>query len=374
MAPQGGYMKTPLGGTDLNVEVIEANRLSTKHFSMWSAIQQTASIFANPFFCPEYTHAVAGVRSDVYVAIIRRGGEITGFFPFQRGRFAMGRPVGDWLSPLNGVIISDGLNLDAHELIRRCGLRGWDFDFLPASLSQFEPHHRSTDLFSYMDLSDGYDAYVAGRSHSGTRQITTIVALMRKFEREIGSLKFEFHTHDTRALDALLEWRFGKYGSSGAIDVRRNPWAWKLVQRLQMMHSANFAGALSVLSVNEEPIAAHMGIRSRTVLHYWLPAYNPKYARYSPGLMLLLRMAQQAPVLGLRSIDLGGGLFLYKQRLMSGQYPVAEGTVGLPGPVRTASRVRRRAYQWVRKSQLLSPPARLIARKIRQLRRAFKQG
>jgi CelD/BcsL family acetyltransferase involved in cellulose biosynthesis len=280
--------------------------------------------------------------------------------------------VGDWLSQLNAVVMPPGLSLDARELVRSCGLRGWDFEYLPASLPQFKPYHRTRDVFSFMDLSRGYGAYAAERCRSGTQQIKSIVTLERKFERDVGPLKFEFHTREPRVLDALMDWRFDKYGSRGTSDVRRDPWAWTLVQRLHGLQSADFAGVLSVLSANGRPIAAHMGMRSRTVLQYWLPAYDPACARYSPGLILLLRMAQQAPAAGLRTIDLGGGQFPYKKRLMSGQYDVAGGSVGMPGLATAGSRLRRLAYEWVRKSKVLRPPAIAVAQGIDQLVRVFK--
>src|SRR4030095_7972739 len=68
-------------------------------------------------------------------------------------------------------------------------------------------------------------------------------------------------------------------------------------------------------------------MHSRFIWHYWFPAYDPQFARYSPGLILLLKMAEHAPHIGLRTIDLGTGLTLYKRRLMNASISVAEGSV-----------------------------------------------
>ena len=68
-------------------------------------------------------------------------------------------------------------------------------------------------------------------------------------------------------------------------------------------------------------------MRSRTAWHYWLPTYDRDFAKYSPGLILLLEMAAQAQALGIQTIDLGKGNALYKQRLMNGAVPLLEGVV-----------------------------------------------
>jgi CelD/BcsL family acetyltransferase involved in cellulose biosynthesis len=87
---------------------------------------------------------------------------------------------------------------------------------------------------------------------------------------------------------------------------------------------------LSLLYAGETLVAGHFGMRSSTVWHYWFPAYDRQFARFSPGLALLLKMAQHAEELGLRCIDLGTGMSLYKKRLMNASVSVAEGSIERP--------------------------------------------
>jgi CelD/BcsL family acetyltransferase involved in cellulose biosynthesis len=74
-------------------------------------------------------------------------------------------------------------------------------------------------------------------------------------------------------------------------------------------------------------VAAHFGIRSRRIWHWWFPAYDREFARYSPGLILLVEMMRAAEGLGLERIDLGRGEALYKRRLMTGAATVYSGCV-----------------------------------------------
>jgi CelD/BcsL family acetyltransferase involved in cellulose biosynthesis len=88
-------------------------------------------------------------------------------------------------------------------------------------------------------------------------------------------------------------------------------------------------------------------MRSRTIWHYWFPAYAPQFAKYSPGLLLLLKMCQHAPQIGLRTIDLGTGMTLYKRRLMNASVPVAEGSVERPSWLSLVRGMRRKAKRLV---------------------------
>jgi CelD/BcsL family acetyltransferase involved in cellulose biosynthesis len=76
-------------------------------------------------------------------------------------------------------------------------------------------------------------------------------------------------------------------------------------------------------------------------------------AKYSPGSLLLLQMAEHAQSLGLNTIDLGKGMSPYKERLMNASVPLAHGFVGLPSWV-TA---RRKGQKWLRALVAKSPLA-----------------
>jgi CelD/BcsL family acetyltransferase involved in cellulose biosynthesis len=79
------------------------------------------------------------------------------------------------------------------------------------------------------------------------------------------------------------------------------------------------------------------------VLHWWFPAYDRKFSQYSPGIILLLRMAQALALDGVRAIDLGKGEARYKSALMTGAVELREGFVELPSLMAQVRRLRRAA-------------------------------
>lgn len=306
--------------------MVAGDRVPDADREAWARVQEAEPSLASPFFRPEFNEIVAAVRDDVVVAVVR-GDDDAIFFPFQRGRLGRGRPVGGRLSDYHGLIGRGNPDLDAKTLLRECGLHGWDFDAVVAAQRTFEPFHRRVRSSPYLDLSRGFQTFVAERATAGSNQVVDVQRQAERLAADVGPLRFEAHIEDTAALEVLLRWKSDQYRRTGAVDIFTYPWVREVVSRIQGARNEGFAGLLSMLYVSDEPVAAHLGMRSRSVWHYWLPAYERRFARYSPGLILLLRMAEAAGELGLEAIDLGKGDALYKSRLANANATLAEGSV-----------------------------------------------
>jgi CelD/BcsL family acetyltransferase involved in cellulose biosynthesis len=349
------------------VRVVAAGSLTPDQIARWSSIQRRDPTLASPFFCPEFTLTVSSVRDDVDVGVLHDGETIVGFFPFQRGRWGSGRPVGWRLSDYHGVVIESGPSWDPKELIRDCGLKTWEFDHLIASQHAFERFHRSRGESPVMELANGFEAYVAGLRESGRgRAITRLGRHMRRLERDHGELRFEAHVAEPEALGTLLRWKRAQYMRTGAADILGREWAHRVVELVHAIKTPTFAGVLSALYAGDRIAALHMSLRSSTVWHYWFPAYDPDLARYSPGLILLLKMAETAPSLGIETIDLGKGEERYKRDFMSESVPLAEGRVELPSLAAATLRFRHMARPLARRTSLGGAVRRIATRGVRK--------
>jgi CelD/BcsL family acetyltransferase involved in cellulose biosynthesis len=313
----------------------------------WRTLRDSNPDLQSPCFAPEFTQAVATARYDVEVGIIEEDDEAVAIFPFQRKPGGRGIPVGGIVSDYQGLICRPGFSFDPRELLKSCGLVSWDFDRLIATQQPFKSFHKLCEPSALIDLSQGYEAYVAQRRAAGTEQIKKCMNLLRRLELEIGPVRFVPHSPDRQVLIKILGWKSDQYGKTGWRDLFALKWGRALVERIHATQSESFAGMLSLLYAGERLLAGHMGMRSSTIWHYWFPAYDPQFAKYSPGLLLLLKMAQYAPQIGLHTVDLGTGLTLYKRRLMNGSVSVAEGSVERPSWLSLIRGVRRKAKRLV---------------------------
>jgi CelD/BcsL family acetyltransferase involved in cellulose biosynthesis len=354
----------------MKISVLPGRELSGEHVSQWVEIQRANPALDSPYFCPEFTQAVAAVREDVFVAVMEEGGQVCGFFPFQRGRCGIGRPVGWPMSDFHGVVAGSQVEWDAEELLRAAGLPAWRFDHLPATQSPFRAYCWSTSPSRYMDLSGGFEAFRLARRAAGSKETRDVEARIRRVERQVGPVRFEWHSNEQRTFQALLDWKGQQYRRTGFTDIVAIAWVAGLLDRIRQHRSAAFSGILSALYVGDALVAVHLGMRSHGVMHRWMPAYDAELARHGPGAMCLLRQVMAAAEHGVRRIDMGTGPQEYKLQWMSGAIDVAEGAV----ECRPAWRAARRAWQCAKRCAripVLGSPARLGARLTRHVRRRW---
>lgn len=346
----------------MRINIIAGCEIDAELQRLWTGIQRSNSELASAYFAPEFTMAMASVRNDVEVAIVEDEREIVAIFPFQRSDSSLGIPVAGVLSDYQGLVCRPGFVCDPREMVKGCRLAAWDFDHLLVSQACFAPFHQTVRESSLMDLSQGYEAYVTERRAAGSEQIKKCGNLTRRIEREIGSLRFVDHAEDPALLQRVLAWKSQQFHESGKWDMFAEPWVRSAVERIHGTRSSGCAGMLSLLYAGDRLVAGHMGMRSRTAWHYWFPAYDKEFAKYSPGLLLLLKMAERAPSLGLRVIDLGMGLSLYKERLMNSSLPVASGSVELPSWLSFRRAARRKLRGLAETIRIAGPARRLVNR------------
>jgi CelD/BcsL family acetyltransferase involved in cellulose biosynthesis len=149
----------------------------------------------------------------------------------------------------------------------------------------------------------------------------------RKAEAEYGHLRFEAESVDAQALDSVITLKRAQYAVTGARDYFAAPERIALLHRLLRTRVDGFAGVLSTIHVGSRLLAAHFGIRSDGVLHWWFPVYDPELAAFAPGWILLRKLTAAAPELGLTRIDLGRGDDEYKRRAKTGETIVCQAYV-----------------------------------------------
>lgn len=351
--------------------LVSPGEIDSATISTWRAVQSSSSAFASPYFCPEFTQLAGEVRNDVRVVVIENDDRITGFFPHQRSLLGMGKPVGGPLSDYHGVIAGPDAHWEIAPLMRTARLSVWSFNHLVDNSGKFAPHVESSTTSPQMDLSPGYAQYAQGRRDAGSEYIRKTEGLARKLSREVGELQFTLHEPGREALEQLMQWKSAQYRAASLPDVFAAAWTGRLLRKIAQMQTTDFAGVCSVLRAGDRTVAIHMGMRSASALHYWFPAYDPEFAKFSSGIILLLRMAEALAGMGIRIIDLGEGMSQYKQRLMTGEHPLQKGAVELPSLLTTVRRLQRAAEARAADGGLPAI-ARLPLRAIRRIERSMK--
>ena len=322
---------------------IDANDLDRSLCVQWRTIASNTAAYHSPYFTPEFTQAVRAVRNDVRVVVIENGDRVVGFFPYQRNVWGIGAPVGGPLSDYHGVVAAPGSEWDVQALMVAAGLSVWAFDHLAGETTKFAPYISESADSPQADLSRGYDEYVEARRASGSDFITKTEATARRLARDVGQVIFNLHEPTKVVLGQLAKWKSQQYRRAGIPDAFAVAWTRDLLNIIAQATADAFAGVCSVLRAGDRIVAVHLGMRSNAMLHYWFPAYDVEFAKYSPGSILLIRLLQNLPSLKTSILDFGKGDAQYKLRLMTHATPLYEGVVECPSLISKIRRLRRAA-------------------------------
>ncbi|WP_053694710.1 GNAT family N-acetyltransferase [Streptomyces sp. NRRL F-5755] len=356
----------------MDISVYRPGELSGTERTAWSTVQSQAHLLgtpqlANPFLAPEFALAVGRCRRGVRIAVIREDGEPAAFLPFQRSPLGVGRAVGLGVSDAQGLVHRPGFQWDSRELLHACGLSVLEFDHLVEGQKPFETAPLRSHPSPVIDVDQGYEAYLERLRGQAPKFTRTTLAKERKLGRDVGPVRYVHDERDPAALRRLIDWKSAQYRRTGRSDRFAHPWILQLVEQLFHTRTPTFAGLLSVLYAGDRPIAAHFGLRSERVLGCWFPAYDTAYAKFSPGLVLHLRMAEGAAADGLAYLDLGRGEKEYKNSLKTRELSVSEGWVSRRHPVALAHRAHRAPVRALRNTvlarpELFEPADRLLKR------------
>src|SRR4051812_35407908 len=297
--------------------LVRPDELSADDLRPWRQIRQDHPVFSSPFFDPEFISKVAQVRPDVEVAILSDARGPIGFFPFHRVKQRTAKPVGMSLSDFHGVILAPDATFDPARLLRSCGLTQWRFNHLPASQAEFLPYRWLSARSPSIDLSGGFEAYRKARQSAGSQMISKLNRQIRKLEREIGAVQFIANCGDGPILEMLIREKRKQYRQKKSKDHLQEEWRSRLLHSLFALSDRGLHAPLSALMLDGKPIAMHLGLRSGSILHCWTPVYDETYSKYSPGLILLLKVIEQAASDRIMRFDLGRGEEDWKHRMMT---------------------------------------------------------
>lgn len=314
------------------MRIVSFDDLTPGELAAWHRLRAANPALDSPYFHPGFAAAVHASGREIQVAV-HGGSEVLALLPFQRDG-SIARPAGWPAADFQAPIRAPGTAFPATEFLRAARVRGLAFDHL-LEQPDFDPWVRRRRPSPFLDVTGGLDGYLGRASRTAKDNLAQARRRARKAGRELGEVVLTADALDHALLDRVIELKRAQYAATGARDYFADPRRADMLHKLLAARDPEFAGVLSAVHAGPHLLAAHFGLRSGGVLHWWFPVYDPAHARRSPGWILLRELIAAAPTTGVTRIDLGRGEDEYKRRAMTGQVLVCEGEV-TTSPVRKA--------------------------------------
>lgn len=357
----GGVDSEPARSIVLRTVPLDA--LTAPELAAWHRLRDANPQLDSPYFHPGFAAAVHASGSAVSVVVGRDGsGAVSALLPCHRDGSIL-RPVGWPGADFQGPIVAPGSSFPPLGLLTQ-GVRGYAFDHLVESCPDFEPWVESRRTSPFIDISGGLDGYLGRASSSGKANFGQARRHAAKAGRTYGAVRFAADVVDDDALRQLVELKRAQYAATGARDYFAQSHRLDLLTRLMRTRGSEFGGMLSTVHAGPHLIAAHFGIRSGAVLHWWFPVYDPEFAQLSPGWILLRELVDACPSLGITRIDLGRGDDEYKRRAKTGETFVSQGLVTRSSARQAMRRIHGSVLDAARSSSL-GPGLRRALRALR---------
>jgi CelD/BcsL family acetyltransferase involved in cellulose biosynthesis len=313
----------------LTVDILAPDALDAGLVARWRALLAANPALTSPYFLPEFTLRGGPAVPGAAVAVLQRGGEVVGIFPHQRRGGAV-LPLGAPMNDYHGVIAAPGQAPDLGDLARllrapRLAVGGW---VGPAATGQ-------TRITVQAVLPDGYEAWYAERRAAFGKYFKDKERARRSLETELGPIRTEAGLRDRAQLDHLIGLKREQYRRTGRHDVFACGWTRDLLHALMTPAPAGedprFGVSLGVLWAGDRLAALEASLHGGDEYHFWFPAYDPRWARCSPGILLSMDTMRLASADGWRVFDYGFAGEGYKKYFCTAERSVAEAVIARPG-------------------------------------------
>ena len=301
------------GDSFMRTRIVKPGQLTRDELHVWHGMLRANPVLNSPFFLPEFTLAMSAVHSGVRVIVSEQDGQPVAFLPFQPDQKGIAVSVGGSMNDFQGLISEPDSDCSLVELLKL------------ASVSRFKCHKLldwRNDLGDFVlsrssspivNLARGFQSWKADLQGHGSEQLKQLARKERKLERECGSVRFEFRSMDPDVLQTLIRWKRDQYLRTREVDIFSYDWTGRLLMRLlSSPQDSALQPVLSAMYAGNKLVAAHYGLMSDTVCHWWFPVYDPEYGKYSPGKLLLCRILEESAREGIVRFDFGAGDESYK--------------------------------------------------------------
>lgn len=309
--------------------VLHPADLASTTRAAWLSLLERAE-YGSPLLNPDFAKTVGRVRNDTRIATYHKAGRLVAVLAFHARPGGLARPLAAPFSDLHALVCAPEFDLDLSAALSLAGVRAFRFDALLDGDNR-TGCAEADDLVHAVVLDSDIDSFLEARRAANPKRFKNHRRLARQMEREVGALVFTAPETDRDAFDQLLGWKKAQFARTGRHDVLQPRWASELMDLVFAGGVGEAQGLMVSLRAGDQLVAGLFGVRTGEFFNPWIAAYDPAFAAWSPGQVILHNFIEAMPALGLTRCDLGAGHDHYKKYYANAAWPVKTGLVSAPG-------------------------------------------
>jgi CelD/BcsL family acetyltransferase involved in cellulose biosynthesis len=323
----------------METQLVRYSDLDARLLTQLAAIRDADARFDSPFFDLEFARQLSLVRDDTRIALLRRDGDLAGYWAMHVRPGGWARPVGTAFSDWHGPVVgADFLSVGPEVWLKQVGLKGMTINGLAFANDVLRGGEDTVAVGQAVLNAGGAASYLANQRERFPKYAKNIRRAERLIEKDFGGMSFTADDRSQEALDWLLSRKSAQYAATGLHDVLAPGWVQSLMRNLTECKTSRFAGRLSTLRFGEHLVAAELDLLSDKIVHGWITVFDNDYARYSPGHLLIRDIICDMERTGHVMADMGPGDASYKKYYETYFIPASVGTVRCANGLRPLAR------------------------------------
>jgi CelD/BcsL family acetyltransferase involved in cellulose biosynthesis len=337
-------------GANATCRVVHPSALTEAERAAWREIARPLARHGGGFLTWRYADAVGQGNPQARVAVLRAADGKRAFFAFQfkngvLGRLGVAERIGGQFSDYFGLAGEAGFRCTPADLVHHCGFSALEFSHLDETQESFGLTGEEPRTGLRLDLPDGGPAFLADLRQRRKSIVRETDRRLRRLAEQVGPVRIDVDLRDRPdVLAILVQAKLAQYVRTGTAEgaMLAEESGQALIRRLYQSTDPDCRAQLSALYAGDAWVALHLGLRAGDVLHYWFPVYNPAFAAYGPGRLLLQKTIEASRDSGIACIDRGEGDNPTKRAFATSGHRYFRGLWTRPGAVGLVGGVAQR--------------------------------
>ncbi|MEZ5997477.1 MAG: GNAT family N-acetyltransferase [Hyphomonas sp.] len=284
--------------------------LTPEQIAAWEALCHAHEDYDSPLVHPEFVRLAGQHRADARVALISDASGLACAFAFYRRPLGRAWPIGAPFHDYTALVVRRDTTLTLQDILELAGVSAFATQTLLDPWNRFEDC-RGKPMETQVVRMKGIapEVYLETQRKAFAKRFKNFRRLDGRLSRDGHVVDLRWGALDTATAEQLYAVKSAQFIQSGYVDVTRASLARPTLDAV----AASPHGFQASLWSGDRLVSGHFGMRLGDVFHPWIAAYNPDFAEYSPGNLMLMRALAALPDMGLATYDLAEGHDHYKK-------------------------------------------------------------